>query len=174
MFLERIPEETKKDFQKPENNNQPLWAIPDSKGTMKGLLHTIRSSEYCQDVIIFVTEKTRQDYLEYLKERNYDYHITGKDKVDLKKMLKTLKEKYGTKIVRSDSGPTLNGLLLDLGLVSEISLLISPVIIGEKGLKMFSKTRKNLKLEMKSVEKFGEDLHVVYTTEKFNSQAAQE
>jgi len=31
-----------------------------------------------------------------------------------------------------DSGPTLNGVLLDTGLIDEISLLVFPVLVGKR------------------------------------------
>jgi 2,5-diamino-6-(ribosylamino)-4(3H)-pyrimidinone 5'-phosphate reductase len=37
-------------------------------------------------------------------------------------------DRYGTRVVRVDSGGALNGALLDAGLVDEVSLLVHPAL----------------------------------------------
>ena len=54
LFLKEIPKETPDDFKKP-NKEGILWVIPDTTGKMKGLLHILRQSEYCKDVIILIS-----------------------------------------------------------------------------------------------------------------------
>jgi 2,5-diamino-6-(ribosylamino)-4(3H)-pyrimidinone 5'-phosphate reductase len=44
--------------------------------------------------------------------------------------LEALNTRYGVKVLRVDSGGTLNSVLLHAGLVDEISVLIHPVIAG--------------------------------------------
>ena len=41
-----------------------------------------------------------------------------------------LNARYGVRVVRVDSGGTLNGVLLRAGLVDEVSVLISPFLVG--------------------------------------------
>jgi len=55
---------------------------------------------------------------------------SGRAKVDLRAGFKALELKYGVKTVRVDSGGTLNGVLLREGLVDEVSLLLSPSLVG--------------------------------------------
>jgi 2,5-diamino-6-(ribosylamino)-4(3H)-pyrimidinone 5'-phosphate reductase len=132
MFIEKIPPEKKSDFDKPISDDKtPFWIIPDSGGVMQNLLHVIRQSGYCKDVIVIISKKTPQSYIEYLKERNYDYILTGEDHVDLKSALEKLYKNYNVKSIRSDSGGTLNSILLKQGLVDKISILVSPVIVGK-------------------------------------------
>jgi len=50
--------------------------------------------------------------------------------VDLRAALEALSSRYGIRVVRVDSGGTLNGLLLRQGLVDEVSLLICPSLVG--------------------------------------------
>jgi len=147
MFLEEIPKENEDDFKKP-NKEGMLWAIPDSTGKLKGLLHILRQSEYCRDVVIFVSEHTPSDYISYLKERDYDYHIIGKTKCDLKKALEFLKEKYDAKTILTDTGRILSNLLLEQELVSQISLLVHPIIVGKKSYNMFGNLNNSLKLNL--------------------------
>ena len=77
-----------------------------------------------------VSESTPQEYLDYLKERHIDYIIAGQDHVDLRVALDELNSRFGVKVVRVDAGGTLNGQLLRQGLVNEVSLLISPSLVG--------------------------------------------
>ena len=121
---------------------------------MKGLLHILRQTEYCQDVIILISERTSNDYIEYLKDRNYDFYVVGKDKCNLKKSLELLYEKYKVKTILTDAGSILNNLLIQQGLVSEVSLLIHPVVVGRKGYNMFGYLGDNFKLELINKESF--------------------
>ena len=147
LFLKEIPQETQDDFKKPKKEGI-LWAIPDTDGKMNGLLHILRQSEYCKDVLVLISEKTSKEYIEYLEERNYDYYIVGKEKCNLKQSLELLNEKYNTKTILTDTGSTLSNLLIEEGLVSEISLLIHPVVVGKKAYNMFAHLEENLKLKL--------------------------
>jgi 2,5-diamino-6-(ribosylamino)-4(3H)-pyrimidinone 5'-phosphate reductase len=142
------PEEMS-DFEKPKRNNRlPYWVIIDTKGVLKGLLHNLRRFEYCKDVILLVSEKTPKEYIKYLQERNYDYHIVGKDCVALKKALILLADRYKVKTILTDTGRILSNLLLNQGFVSEISLLVHPIIVGEKSYNMFSTINKRITLRL--------------------------
>jgi 2,5-diamino-6-(ribosylamino)-4(3H)-pyrimidinone 5'-phosphate reductase len=147
-----IPPEKEADFTKPERNMAlPYWIIVDTKGITQGLLHTCRSFEFCKDVIILISQRTNEDYINYLKERNYDYLVCGNEYIDYEKALSALNTKYGIKTILIDSGPTLNGVLLSKGLIDEISLLVSPFLVGGKSDKLLAhlnneSTNINLKL----------------------------
>ncbi|UCB58931.1 MAG: RibD family protein [Thermoplasmatales archaeon] len=168
LYEDDIPREEKKDFEKQDRSKiLPYWVIIDTHGKLKGLLHTCRRFEFCKDVIILVSEKTPKNYLNYLKERNYEYHIVGKDNVNLKKALKLLSAKYKIKTILTDTGRILGNLLLNQGFVNEISLLIHPVIVGKKSYNMFSYINKNLKLKLiKKVTLENEYIWFVYKVKK--------
>ncbi|UCD26685.1 MAG: dihydrofolate reductase family protein [Candidatus Bathyarchaeota archaeon] len=153
LFLKEIPQETQDDFKKP-NKKGVLWAIPDTTGKMKGLLHVLRQSEYCKDAILLISEKTSKEYIRYLKERNYNYHVVGKDKCNLRQSLELLNEKYNAKTILTDTGSILSNLLIKHGLVSEISLLFHPVVVGRKAYNLFTYLDKSLKLELTKNESF--------------------
>jgi len=162
------PLEEKKDFMKPKKENGlPYWVIPDTKGILKGLLHAYRGFEFCRDVIVLLSEKTPKDYLRYLEERDYDYHIIGKEHVDLKKALKVLSTEYNVKTILTDTGRELNCLLLNQGLIDEISLLISPELIGQQAEYMFREVSENIKLEKAKCTILDEDyIWLVYKVKK--------
>jgi 2,5-diamino-6-(ribosylamino)-4(3H)-pyrimidinone 5'-phosphate reductase len=153
IFLQEIPKETKNDFRKPVKNGL-FWAIPDTSGKLKNLLHIFRQSEYCKDAIIFISKKTPKDYIEYLKERNYDHYVVGEDKCNLTQLLELLKQKYHANTILTDTGRVLSNLLIKNGLVSKISLLIHPVIVGRKAYNMFSNIENRFEVELIKKECF--------------------
>lgn len=167
FFCEKIPPEEESDFQKPEihpDDTQAYWMIADSRGVLEGLMHVFRRSEYSKDVIVLVSEKTPEPYLNYLRERNYDFIQAGAERVDIRQALEIASERYGFKLVVSDSGGILNSILLEQGLVEEISLVLTPEIVGKNGANLFRGIEKSgIQLELvrnEVVEK--KYVHLVY------------
>ena len=155
MFGEGIPDELPSDFEKPQRDNSlPWWVIVDSGGKLKGMLHTCRRFEYCRDLIILISEKTPADYIDHIKERNYHYIIAGKDKVDLKPAIEKLCDSFVINRILTDTGRVLGNILINLGMVDEISLLIHPLIVGEKCYPMFSDVTGNKDFKLKKSEQF--------------------
>lgn len=138
--INKVSPEKKTDFRKPatsKDDKRPYWVIPDRRGILEGLLHLFRRFDYSKDVIILASEKTPPSYLKYLEKRQYDYIIAGKEYVDYRKALEILAERYNSKTVLTDSGGILNSILLEQGLVSEISIIVSPVLVGMRGTRLF-------------------------------------
>ena len=143
------PPEEKKDFIKPDRNEKlPYWIIVDTKGILKGLLHEVRRFEFCKDVIILISKKTPEEYTKYLKERDYYFHILGKDHINLKKSLAFLHDNYEINTILTDCGKILGNLLLNQGLIDEISLLIHPIIVGDKSYYIFGEIKEQIKLKL--------------------------
>jgi 2,5-diamino-6-(ribosylamino)-4(3H)-pyrimidinone 5'-phosphate reductase len=99
-------------------------------------------------VVILISDATPKDYIQYLKERNYDYHTVGEEHIDLPTTLKLLTTNYNVKTILADTGKILGNLLLNQGLISEISLLIHPVIVGENAYPIFSLIHANINLKL--------------------------
>ncbi len=155
IFMTSVPPEQPKDFVKPiikEEDYRPYWAIADSRGILKGLLHVYRQSGYGKDVILLVSNTTPNDYLEYLTARNYDYISAGNDHVDYKAALEELNKRYGIKTVATDTGGVLASILLEEGLVDEVQLLVAPEIVGKKAVNLFRTLSRNIKLELVNCE----------------------
>jgi len=143
------PLEDKNDFIKPDRDkNLPYWIIIDSKGSLKNLLHEVRRFDFCKDVIVLISKETPKNYIDYLKERDYDFHIVGKDHVNLKKSLELMYKKYNIKTILTDCGRILSNLLLNKHLVDEISLLIHPEIVGDKSYNIFDNVKKEIMLKL--------------------------
>ena len=127
------PPETETDFIKPvidPNDNRPYGVIPDSRGRLHNL-HVATNMGYLKDLIILVSETTPQSYLDYLTTRHYDFIVAGKDHVDYRKAFDILNDRYDCQIIRTDSGGALTNVLLEQGLVDEICLIVSPLLVGQ-------------------------------------------
>lgn len=119
------------------SDQRPILVIPDSRGRIR-TWHYLRSLPYWRHFVALCSKSTSQDYIQYLKDRHIDSLITGDDHVDLKMALEELYSRYAIKLIRVDSGGTLNGLLLRQGLVNEVSILIYPSLVGgEKASSIF-------------------------------------
>jgi 2,5-diamino-6-(ribosylamino)-4(3H)-pyrimidinone 5'-phosphate reductase len=119
------------------SDQRPILVIPDSRGRIR-TWHYMRSLPYWRHFVALCSKSTPKDYLQYLKERHIDYIITGDDHVDLRMALEELYSQYTIKVIRVDSGGTLNGLLLRQGLVNEVSILIYPSLVcGETASSIF-------------------------------------
>jgi len=165
-FTENIPMEEPSDFAKPTikpGDVRPIWVIHDTRGKMKGLLHVYRRSCYCRDVIVLAVNRTPEDYLQYLRERNYGIIIAGEEQVDYRVAFEKLNEFYGVKTLLTDSGGGLNSILLKAGLVDEVSLVISPVIVGKHSTNLFRNLEGKMNLELIRIERIrGNHLLVLY------------
>ncbi len=153
--VNEISPEKKADFKKPKtskDDKRPYWVIPDSSGILKGMLHLFRRFDYSRDVIILASEKTPSSYLKYLEKREYDYIIAGKEYIDYRSALEILAKRYNSKTVLTDSGGILNNILIEQGLVSEISIIISPVLVGMKGTRLFRSLGLQSTLKLKLLQ----------------------
>lgn len=172
MYSDGIPDESPSDFIKPKigsEDGRPFWVIPDHNGLLQGRLHVFRRFEHCRDVIILLSEKSPESYVKYLMERNYDVIITGHDEVDLKRSLEILAGKYDCRVVMTDSGGNLNNALLEEGLVDEISLLINPVLVGQRHVKLFrglELSQKPIKLDLLAAEAIDDLVRLHYRVVK--------
>ena len=165
-FTERVPMEESSDFAKPAikpGDVRPIWVIHDTKGKLKGLLHVYRRSCYCREVIVLAVNRTPENYFQYLRERNYGIVIAGEEEVDYRSAFEKLNELYGVKTLLIDSGGGLNSILLREGLVDEVSLVISPVIVGKQSTNLFRDLEGKMNLELIRIERIrGNHLLVLY------------
>ena len=79
--------------------------------------------------------------------------------------LKTLCDKYNVKTILTDTGKILGILLINQGFVSEISLLIHPIIVGKNSYNIFESINKNVNLKLSRYEKIEDLIWINYTVE---------
>jgi 2,5-diamino-6-(ribosylamino)-4(3H)-pyrimidinone 5'-phosphate reductase len=80
-------------------------------------------------VVIFTTSQTSISQIEILRAHGVEVFIDDTPRVDLNKMMLTLK-KIGVDHLMVEGGGTMNFELIRLGLVDEIMLYIAPMIFG--------------------------------------------
>lgn len=81
------------------------------------------------NVVIFTTNRTSRDQVEFLRSQGADVYIDDHERVDLQLALATLK-KLGVGRLMVEGGATINFELLRLGLVDEVSAFVAPMIFG--------------------------------------------
>jgi 2,5-diamino-6-(ribosylamino)-4(3H)-pyrimidinone 5'-phosphate reductase len=110
-------------------DSRPLLVVVDSRGRFRHW-NWLRGMPYWRDGVALCSRATPQSHLEYLDRQEVDAVIAGEDRVDLQAALEELNARYGVQLVRADSGGTLNGLLLRAGMVTELSVLVQPTLVG--------------------------------------------
>jgi 2,5-diamino-6-(ribosylamino)-4(3H)-pyrimidinone 5'-phosphate reductase len=123
--------ETSETLHEKVEDERGLLVVVDSQGQLVKL-HHLKATTYWRDTIVLCSMATPAEYLNYLKQHKFDIIQVGEQKVDLWAALKKLREDYGIQVIRVDSGGILNGVLLREGLVDEMSLMITPTLVGGK------------------------------------------
>lgn len=167
IFCPEIPPEEEGDFIRPERDRKlPLWVIPDTRGQMRGLLHVLRRFELCRDILIVISRDTPEEYADYLRRRDYSCHVVEKS-VDYGALFRFLAEEYKAKKILTDTGRILNCILLNEGLVDEVSLLVHPVIVGGNQYPLLGGVADNIALSLVKNEAMGgEKVWLVYRVVK--------
>lgn len=159
--------EKESDFHKPAlspEDTRPLAVVADSRGRLR-CLHFFRNFEYIRDVVVLVSHSTPESYLDYLKEREYDFIVAGDDHVDYRSAFEELYSRFQCRRIRTDSGGRLTNILLEQGLADRLSLVVSPCLVGDAALSTFRTLSlpTPVKLELQSVEHTDDGaVHLVY------------
>lgn len=80
-------------------------------------------------IVIFTSQATSKEQLEFLRARGVDVFVHETGRVDLPRALSTLKE-LGIDRLMVEGGGTLNFELLRLGLVDELTAYVAPLVFG--------------------------------------------
>jgi 2,5-diamino-6-(ribosylamino)-4(3H)-pyrimidinone 5'-phosphate reductase len=144
-------------------DERPWWFIVDSGGALRGSLHRLRAFPGLRDVGVLVAAETPQEYRSYLTTGGYATIEAGHSRVDLPAALAEMATRFGVRRVLVDSGPVLTTLLLDQGLVDEVSLVVHPVVVGSAGERLFAAARQPVRLERSGLSELADGLlHVRY------------
>ncbi|MBN1873952.1 MAG: RibD family protein [Anaerolineae bacterium] len=108
--------------------------VVDSRGRLQ-CWRQMQQSQWWGDVTLLCTQTTPPAYVETVKRLGIDVIVAGQDHVDLRAALEEVNARYGIEVVRTDSGGTLHGVLLRAGLVSELSILLNPCLVGGTSLR---------------------------------------
>ncbi len=108
---------------------RPRLGIVDSRGLVRNW-HLLKKQAWWSGYLALCSKATPREHLDYLRDNGIEYIIAGHEKVDLRAALEELNIQHGVNIVRTDCGGILNGVLLRAGLVSEISVIVNPTLVG--------------------------------------------
>ncbi|HBG53553.1 MAG TPA: hypothetical protein DDW70_05015 [Rikenellaceae bacterium] len=89
--------------------------------------------------------------MDYLEKRQYDYIRTGSKKAAYKEAFRQLACKNNVGTILVDTGSRLGNVLLNAGLVDEISLIFSPEILGKNARHLFDGVEKSISLRCKKL-----------------------
>jgi riboflavin biosynthesis pyrimidine reductase len=112
-------------------------------------------------LIEVLLESVSDEYLQYLQNIRVSYVFGGKDNIDFEIALSQLNDLFNIKTLMLEGGGSINGSLLNAGLIDELSLLILPMADGTENTAttfdvagwLPKKKARNLKLmEVKKME----------------------
>lgn len=141
---------------------RPKLAVVDSRGRIRNW-GTLQKQAWWSGLIALCSEATPKEHLRFLADLGIETIVAGQEKVNLRRALEELNSRFGTRIVRTDCGGTLNGVLLRDGLVSEVSVIIHPSLVGGTSARsMFaapdlSSEEGVVRLRLKNVERMDEE-----------------
>jgi riboflavin biosynthesis pyrimidine reductase len=86
-----------------------------------------------EHAVTVLTEKVPDRTLAFLREKGVSYLFGGKERIDLRAVLRKLRRLFGIRRLLLEGGGKINGSFLQAGLVDELSLLVAPVADGSVG-----------------------------------------
>jgi riboflavin biosynthesis pyrimidine reductase len=115
-----------------------------------------------EHAVTVLTERVPDRHLAFLRATGVSYLFGGKDRIDLRTVLRKLRRRFGVRRLLLEGGGKINGTFLEAGLVDELSVLYAPVADGTMGTATLfdAPERKGpaRSLRLLSVERRGRDL----------------
>ena len=114
-------------------------------------------------VIEVLSEETDQEYVDNLKKLNIAYIFAGEKEIDLKLLMKKLKDVFTIKNVLITGGGAMNYSLLADSLLDEMNIIVAPVISGEKGVAtvfdrtVFNDISQSIEMKLSEIKKLDEN-----------------
>lgn len=109
--------------------DKPRLAVVDSRGQIRNW-EFLKKQPWWSGHVALCSQATPAEHMKYLRDAGVDSIVAGQEKVDLRRALEEMNARYGTRIIRTDCGGTLHGVLLRAGLVTEVSVIVSPALVG--------------------------------------------
>jgi len=86
-----------------------------------------------EHVIAILTESVSDRYLAFLQSKGVSYLFGGKSRIDLRRVLRKLRARFGIRTLLLEGGGKINGSFLAADLIDELSILLGPVADGSIG-----------------------------------------
>lgn len=142
----------------------------DTNGTL--LWGDNTTEQFGKPLLMILSEGASKDYLDYLRSKQISYITVGdwvedenielagsssfKPGIDLKAAMEILREQFGVERLAVVGGGHINGSMLDLGLIDEVSMMYGYGIDGREGMAAAfdgrPKKRKPVRLKFQSVK----------------------
>ncbi len=144
----------------------PVRIILDSNATIRTSSRILRTSSKIPTIIV-VSKKARKKNLKRLEKFPVQVIVCGKHKVNIKKLLGTLKKK-GIKNILVEGGGTTNCAFVKENLIDEAIITITPYLVGGTLATTlvdgdgFSTVMESIKLKLKNVRKMKNEVILHY------------
>jgi 2,5-diamino-6-(ribosylamino)-4(3H)-pyrimidinone 5'-phosphate reductase len=148
------------------NTKLPLRVILDSKARIP-LSSRILKTAHNIYTIVAVTRQASPEKIQRIEKTGAHVLVAGTEKVDISALFRHLDQLGCTRILVEGGGET-NWSLLNLGLIDEIIIMVSSMIIGGRNAVTlvegcgYSKISDTLKLKLSKFERQGPDELVLY------------
>lgn len=133
----------------------PIRIILDSSGKISAKSKILKTCHVIPTIIAVSKRASKKD-LTRLSKYHLKVIVSGRDKVDIKKLLKIL-QKQNIKTILVEGGGTLNWEFIHKGLVDELIVTVAPYVVGGKDATTlvegngFSKITHAAKLKLQNV-----------------------
>jgi 2,5-diamino-6-(ribosylamino)-4(3H)-pyrimidinone 5'-phosphate reductase len=148
------------------NSKLPLRVIMDSKASIP-LSSRILKTAHNIYTIVAVTRQASPKKIQRIEKTGAHVLVAGNEKVDISTLFRHLDQIGCTRILVEGGGET-NWSLLNLGLIDEVIIMVSSMIIGGRNAVTlvegcgYSKISDTLKLKLSKFERQGPDELVLY------------
>lgn len=92
------------------------------------------TAQFGKPLLLVLSERAGRDYLDYLRHKGISFITTGREAIDLKDALATLRSHFGVERLAVVGGGHINGSMLDAGLLDEVSMMYGYGIDGREGM----------------------------------------
>lgn len=128
--------------------------VVDTKGLLRWESNIITFGDQTKhQLAILVTNDTPKDYLFYLQDNKITYIYVGENEINFSLLSQKLKQKLNIDILALVGGARLNGSVMAAGLVDEISLLLTPIVLNKTDSPSLFEN-KNDKIDIKKYKLF--------------------
>jgi len=147
----------------------PIRIILDSRATIKSSSKIIKTSRNIPTIIAISKKATRKNILR-LQKHPVEVIISGKNRVNIKELLRILKRKKINRILL-EGGGTVNWDFVRRGFVDKAIVTLTPFLVGGKEAitlvegKGFSKISKSPRLKLEKIIRHGNELVLYYSLE---------
>ena len=149
-----------------DKKKNPIRIILDSNATIKNSSRILRTSSKIPTIIV-VGERASKNNLQRLEKLPIQIIVCGKDRINVKKLLVTLR-KQGLKKILVEGGGEINWSFVKENLIDEAIITVTPYLVGGvvattlvdgKG---FSTITKSAKLKLKSARRMNNEIVLHY------------